>query len=105
MNAEELARLPDAVHIPTVLGAVVVTYNAPVASLRLTPAALADVFLGKITRWNDPALAQLNPGVGLPDLAIVVAHAPMAPAPPTSSPTTSPRSRRPGRRRWAPARA
>jgi phosphate transport system substrate-binding protein len=74
MTAEELAKAPDAVHIPTVLGAVVVTYNAPVESLRLTPEVLAGVFLGKITKWNDPALAQVNPGVALPDAAIAVAH-------------------------------
>jgi phosphate transport system substrate-binding protein len=74
MNEEELARLPDAVHVPTVLGAVVVTYNAPVASLKLDPEALAAIFLGKIARWNDPALAKLNEGVKLPDAAITVAH-------------------------------
>jgi phosphate transport system substrate-binding protein len=74
MNAEESARLPGALHIPTVLGAVVVVYNAPVAGLKLTPAALADVFLGKITRWNDPAIAQANPGLALPASAITVAH-------------------------------
>ncbi len=72
MNAEEQARVPDVVHIPTVLGAVVVTYNAPVQGLRLTPAVLADIFLGKITRWNDPRLAAANPGVALPDAPVTV---------------------------------
>lgn len=74
MTAEELAKAPHLVHIPTVLGAVVVTYNAPVAGLRLTPATLSAIFLGKVTRWNDPALAAVNPGVKLPDTAIAVVH-------------------------------
>jgi len=74
MNAEEAQKVPDALHIPTVLGAVVAIYNAPVAGLRLTPAALADIFLGKIQKWNDPALARINPGVALPATAIAVAH-------------------------------
>ena len=74
LSDEQIAKIPDVVHVPTVLGAVVVTYNAPVKSLRLTPEALADIFLGKIARWNDPALAKLNPGEKLPDAAIIVAH-------------------------------
>jgi phosphate transport system substrate-binding protein len=74
MTDAELAKAPGLVHIPTVMGAVVVTYNAPVSSLRLDPATLAGIFLGKITRWNDPALAALNPGVKLPDQAIAVVH-------------------------------
>jgi phosphate transport system substrate-binding protein len=72
MSADEQAKAPDAVHIPTVLGAVVVTYNAPVQGLRLTPAVLADIFLGKITKWNDPKIAAVNPGTSLPDAAIAV---------------------------------
>jgi phosphate transport system substrate-binding protein len=72
MSADEQAKAPDAVHIPTVLGAVVVTYNAPIQGLRLTPAVLADIFLGKITKWNDPRIAAVNPGVKLPDAAIAV---------------------------------
>jgi len=72
MSVEEQAKAPDAVHIPTVLGAVVVTYNAPIQGLRLTPAVLADVFLGKITKWNDARIAAVNPGVTLPDAAIAV---------------------------------
>jgi phosphate transport system substrate-binding protein len=74
MKDEQIAAAADVVHIPTVMGAVVVTYNASVASLRLTPGVLADIFLGKITRWNDPALLKINPGVKLPDEAISVAH-------------------------------
>jgi len=74
LSDEQIAKIPDVVHIPTVLGAVVVTYNAPVKALKLTPEALADIFLGKIARWNDPALVKLNPGEKLPDAAITVAH-------------------------------
>jgi phosphate transport system substrate-binding protein len=74
MKDDQIAKIPDVVHVPMVLGAVVVTYNAQVKSLRLTPEVLADVFLGKITKWNDPAIAKLNPGEKLPDLAITVAH-------------------------------
>jgi len=72
MTPEELAKAPDVVHIPTVLGAVVVTYNAPFPALRLTPDLLASIYLGKITRWNDPALAKANPGVQFPDLPVTV---------------------------------
>jgi phosphate transport system substrate-binding protein len=66
----------DVLHIPTVMGAVVVTYNVPEigAGLRLTPAVLASVFLGEITKWNDPKIAGLNAGKSLPDELIVVAH-------------------------------
>ncbi len=74
LTDEQIAKAPDVVHVPTVLGAVVVTYNAPMPSLRLTPQVLADIFLGKITRWSDPALAKANAGVSLPDGAITVVH-------------------------------
>jgi len=74
MTAEEIAKAPDAVHVPTVLGAVVVIHNVAVDGLKLTPEVLAGVFLGKVARWNDPALAKVNPGVALPDAAITVAH-------------------------------
>ncbi len=74
MTEQELAAAPGVVHIPTVMGAVVVTFNAPIASLKLTPEALAGIFLGKVQKWNDPALASVNPGVKLPDTAITVVH-------------------------------
>jgi len=63
-------------HIPTVMGAVVPAYNIPgvTAELKFTPAALAGIFLGKITSWNDPALAKENPGVNLPSQPIIVIH-------------------------------
>src|SRR3981081_1251686 len=63
-------------HFPTVLGAVVPTYNIPgvTAALNFTPDALAGIFLGKITKWNDPAIAGPNKGVNLPGNDIVVVH-------------------------------
>ena len=63
-------------HFPTVMGAVVVTYNISgiTESLNLTPEAISGIFLGKITRWNDPALATANPKVKLPATDIVVVH-------------------------------
>jgi len=63
-------------HFPTVLGAVVPTYNIPgvTAALNFTPDALAGIFLGKITKWNDPAIAGANKGVNLPAADIVVVH-------------------------------
>jgi phosphate transport system substrate-binding protein len=63
-------------HFPTVLGAVVPTYNVGgvSAALNFTPEALAGIFLGKITKWNDPAIAGANQGVNLPAQDIVVVH-------------------------------
>src|SRR5580765_3696170 len=63
-------------HFPTVLGADVPTYNVPgvTAELKFTPQALAGIFLGKVTKWNDPAIAGANPGVKLPAEDIVVVH-------------------------------
>jgi len=74
MNADQLAKAPDAIHVPMVLGAVVITYNAPIQGLRLTQANVADIFLGKIKRWNDPAIAAANPSLKLPDAPITVAR-------------------------------
>ena len=64
-------------HVPTVLGAVVATYNLPSlgkAPLKFDGATLADIFLGRISRWNDPRLAALNPAVSLPAQDIIVVH-------------------------------
>jgi phosphate transport system substrate-binding protein len=67
MSDEELAKRPDVLHIPTVLGSVTVAYNLPgVGQLRLDGATLAAVFLGQVKRWNDPRIAALNPGAALP---------------------------------------
>jgi phosphate transport system substrate-binding protein len=76
MTEEQTMKLDGTLlHIPTVLGAVVPVYNLPsVPALNLSGEALADIFLGKITRWNDPALVALNPQAKLPDAAIVVVH-------------------------------
>src|SRR6266480_5265908 len=66
----------NVLHIPTVLGAIVAIYNLPgvTAELKFTPDVLADIFLGKITKWNDARIASVNPGVKLPDTDIVVVH-------------------------------
>ena len=63
-------------HIPTTLGAVVLIYNVPgvTQSLRMTPDVIADIFLRKITKWNDPRLTTVNPGVTLPASDILVVH-------------------------------
>ena len=63
-------------HFPTVLGADVPAYNIPgvTAELKFTPEALAGIFLGKISKWNDKAITGANPGVNLPDRDIVVVH-------------------------------
>jgi len=63
-------------HVPTVLGAVVPAYNIPgvIGEVKFTPEALAGIFLGKITTWNDKALTAANPGVNFPNQAIVVIH-------------------------------
>ena len=63
------------VHIPTVLGAVVLTYNLPgTPTLKFTPEIIAKIFLGKITKWNDPLIQRVNPGVKLPSIKIIVVH-------------------------------
>ena len=63
-------------HIPTVLGGVVPAYNIPGVSgeVKFTPDALAGIFLGKISSWNDPAITKANPGVNFPNQPIVVIH-------------------------------
>jgi phosphate transport system substrate-binding protein len=81
MNDDQLKAFQDKhgfaiLHFPTVLGAVVPTYNIPgvTTDLNFTPEALAGIFLGKITKWNDPAIAGANKGVSLPGNDIVVVH-------------------------------
>jgi phosphate transport system substrate-binding protein len=77
MTAEQMAGAPGRiVHFPTVLGAVVPIYNLPNAGadLKFNGEVLAGIFLGRITKWNDPAIAKLNPGVALPATAVTVAH-------------------------------
>ena len=77
MTPEQLTAAPGKIlHFPTVLGAVVPVYNIPnvTAELKFSGPLLADIFLGKITKWNDPAIAKLNAGVTLPATDITVAH-------------------------------
>lgn len=76
MTEEELEASGRPLNLPTVLGAVVVTYNLPDsdAQLRLDGETLAAIFLGDITRWNDPRIAALNPGVPLPDRDVLIVH-------------------------------
>jgi phosphate transport system substrate-binding protein len=67
----------NVVHIPTVIGSVVITYNLPSVGstkLRLDAASIADIYLGRLTKWNDARLARQNPGVALPDRDIIVVH-------------------------------
>ena len=66
----------NVLHIPTVMGAVVIIYNLQGVTqvVRLTPDVLADIFLGKVTKWNDARLASINPGVTLPAADIIVVH-------------------------------
>ena len=76
LSDEEMKAMPGAViHVPTCLGAVMITYNIPGnPKLMLTPDVIAGIFLGKITKWNDKQLTSLNPAAKLPDMAITVVH-------------------------------
>lgn len=81
MNDKQIAEFKqkrgcDVLHFPTVLGADVPTYNIPgvTGALKFTPDALAGIFLGKITKWNDPEIQKPNPNVKLPNNDLVVVH-------------------------------
>jgi phosphate transport system substrate-binding protein len=77
MTDEQLAQAKVKImHFPTVLGAVVPTYNIPgfTGELNFTPEALAGIFLGQITKWNDPKITSVNKGLQLPNQDIVVVH-------------------------------
>ncbi len=76
MTDEQLKKAPaELLHIPTVLGAVVATYNLPgQPKLNFTGDVLADIFLGKLTKWNDDRIKALNPSVSLPNQPIIVVH-------------------------------
>jgi phosphate transport system substrate-binding protein len=77
VDDEQLKSMPKKLlQIPAVAGAVVIAYNLPNlnAPLNLDGSTLADIYLGKITKWNDAKIASLNPGVALPDIGIVVGH-------------------------------
>ncbi len=77
MTAEEMGKATSPViHVPTVIGAVVMTYNLPTVTkiLRFSGDVIADIYLGKITKWNDPRLVALNKDAGLPNLDILAAY-------------------------------
>jgi phosphate ABC transporter phosphate-binding protein len=77
MSTSERESAPGTLHIPEAIGGVVVVYNIPEVpnkGLNLTGDVIADIFLGKITKWNDPRITSENPGLSLPDQEIVVAH-------------------------------
>jgi phosphate transport system substrate-binding protein len=77
LSDEDLKQMPrELLHIPTVAGAVVITYNLPGVGkgLKLTPDALAEVYLGQVTRWNDAKIASLNPNMNVPAQQILVVH-------------------------------
>ncbi len=78
MSDEQIAAVHgNVMHVPTVLGAVVVTYNLPALSstpLQFDAATLSDIFLGRITRWDDRRIVALNPAVRLPAQDILVVH-------------------------------
>jgi phosphate transport system substrate-binding protein len=77
MTDEQLKTAPGPIlHFPTVLGAVVPVYNIPgmTGELKFTGPVLADIYLGRIKKWNDPAIAKLNPGITLPATDITIVH-------------------------------
>ena len=77
MSDSERELAPGTLHIPESIGGVVMVYNIPEVpgkGLKLTGDVIAGIFLGEITRWNDPAIADRNPGLNLPDKEIVTAH-------------------------------
>ena len=74
LTPEEIQQAPGAVHIPETIGSVVAAYNLPIEGLKLTGPILADIFLGKITTWNDPQIQSINSGLTLPAEDIVVVH-------------------------------
>jgi phosphate transport system substrate-binding protein len=77
MTNEQIQAAPGRIlHLPTVLGGVVPVYNIPgvPAELKFTGKVIADIVLGKITKWNDPAIQALNPGVHLPGMDVTVCH-------------------------------
>jgi phosphate transport system substrate-binding protein len=78
MNESQITAVnANVLHVPTVLGAVVVTYNLPglgTTKLKLDGTTLVDIFMGRITTWNDKRIAALNPGVKLPETDLIVVH-------------------------------
>lgn len=72
LTPKEMSQMPEVIHIPTCMGAVVLAYNLPgINDLTLSGEVVADIYAGKITRWNDPKIATLNEGIALPDETII----------------------------------
>src|SRR3989338_4082062 len=77
LTVKERGLAPDTLHIPETIGGVTVAYNVPEipkSGLKLTGKLVSDIFMGTITKWNDPLIKELNPGLNLPNQDIVVAH-------------------------------
>jgi phosphate transport system substrate-binding protein len=78
MNESQIQTVAgNVLHVPTVLGAVVLTYNLPslgATQLKFDGGLLVDIFMRRVTKWNDPKIAALNPGVKLPDIDLIVVH-------------------------------
>jgi phosphate transport system substrate-binding protein len=77
LNEEQTKKIGvDVLHVPMCSGSVVLSYNLPAlkGSINLTPALIADLFLGKIKTWNDAKIAAANKGMSLPDMPVVIAH-------------------------------
>jgi len=76
MTDEQLSKIKEEIlHIPTCLGGVALTYNlSGISDLKFTPDIIADIYLGKLTKWNDERIKSINPGVKLPDSNIIVVH-------------------------------
>ena len=76
LSDKDLSEMPaEIVHIPTCMGAVVIAYNLPgVDNLKMTPELLEKIFMGTITKWNDPKIKAVNSGLSLPDMKIAVVY-------------------------------
>ncbi|MBD3343774.1 MAG: phosphate ABC transporter substrate-binding protein PstS [Chitinivibrionales bacterium] len=75
ISEEELNKFDKILHIPVCLGAVAITYNIPGnPMLKLTPEIIADIFMGKITAWNNEKIKRINPDIKLPKLNIIIVH-------------------------------
>ena len=77
LTTKERVLAPNTLHIPETMGGVTVTYNIPEipkSGLKLTGKIISNIFMGNITKWNDPLIKDLNPGLNLPNQEIVVAH-------------------------------